>query len=95
MGGKIFDFSDKLRRIGKVLFRGLICGSFMFTLVILFQYEKIANYYILVVVFFTVIDFPLLFTKCSLLDILSGTKYIDTLRKEDWEGKNKYEIKKN
>lgn len=98
MGGRLFGFEEKLRRIGKVLLRGIIFGGLLFTLVFLFQYEKIANYYTLILVFFIILDIPLLFTafsmKCSLLDLLSNTNYVDVLRKEDFVGKYKYETKK-
>lgn len=98
MGGRLYEFEKKLRRIGKVLLRGIILGALLFTLVFLFQYEKIANYYILILAFFIILDIPLLFTafsmKCSLLDLLSNTNYVDVLRKEDLVGKYKYEIKK-
>lgn len=74
-GGVILDSLDEKIGFGKVLQRALCGGILMFSLVYLIHFEMMLSYKTVFILFFLLMDLPVLFTKRSLLDILTGTTY--------------------
>ena len=74
-GGVILDALDEKIGFGKVLQRALCGGILMFSLVYLIHFEMMLSYKTVFILFFLLMDLPVLFTKRSLLDILTGTTY--------------------
>ena len=75
LGGVLLDGSNVQIDIGKVLLRALCGGALMSIIVFLFRFVMLLNYYIVIVVFFLILDIPVLISNRSLIDILTGTKY--------------------
>lgn len=60
---------------GRIMLRAAIFFT-MIVFSIVFRWLSGYNYYIVIIVFFLLLDIPVLFSQKSLLDILSGTRYI-------------------
>ena len=87
MGGKLIDESNNIAFYWKVILRGVLLGAISLTIFLFIRYELELNYYWVVTIFFLILDVPLYFTKRSLIDISTNTKYVDTLSPEDFKGK--------
>lgn len=75
LGGVIIDSSDDKIGFSKVLTRGLLGGLLMAgTYFLLHLQGGLANT-VVVIVFFLLLDLPVMFTKKSLLDLCTGTTY--------------------
>ena len=76
LGGIIIDgVGDKID-VEKAAVRGLSCGAMMGGLYCLIHLLFGFSNSIVVFMFFLLLDLPVLFTKKSLLDLLTGTKYV-------------------
>ena len=75
LGGVLLDSSDDRIGFGKALIRAICGGALMALSVYLFRFGMLMSYYVVIIVFFLIIDIPVLFSKRSLIDILTGTKY--------------------
>lgn len=75
-GGKLDNSANMIHRFGIVLFRGLIGAAIMVFAVVYLRFQLELNYYFIIIIFFLILDLPLFFTKRSLLDICTGTRYI-------------------
>ena len=75
LGGVLLDSSDDRIGFGKALIRAICGGALMALSVYLFRFGMLMRYYVVIIVFFLIIDIPVLFSKRSLIDILTGTKY--------------------
>ena len=76
VGGILLDFRNKKIGYVGVLARALIKGALMSLFVLIFRYQIGLSYYVIVALFFLLIDVPVLITKRSLLDLCTGTKYV-------------------
>lgn len=75
LGGVILDSSDDKIGFGKALIRGLCGGALMAGVYFLLHLQGGLTNTVVVVVFFLLLDIPVLFTKKSLLDLCTGTTY--------------------
>ena len=75
LGGVLLDSSDDRIGFGNALIRAICGGALMALSVYLFRFGMLMSYYVVIIVFFLIIDIPVLFSKRSLIDILTGTKY--------------------
>lgn len=75
LGGVLLDSADDKIDFGKALIRGLCGGALMAGTYYLFHIAGMLTNTMTVVIFFLVMDLPVLFTKRSLLDICTGTTY--------------------
>lgn len=75
LGGLLLDSSNAQIGLGKVLLRALCGGALMSIIVFLFRFVMLLNCYIVIVVFFLILDIPVLFLNRSLIDIVTGTNY--------------------
>ena len=75
LGGVILDSADDKISFGKALTRGLCGGALMAGTYFLLHLQGGLTNTVVVVVFFLLLDLPVLFTKKSLLDLCTGTTY--------------------
>lgn len=75
LGGVILDSADDKIGFGKALTRGLCGGALMAGTYFLLHLQGGLTNTVVVVVFFLLLDLPVLFTKKSLLDLCTGTTY--------------------
>lgn len=75
LGGMILDSADDKIGFGKALIRGLCGGALMAGTYFLLHLQGGLTNTVVVVVFFLLLDLPVLFTKKSLLDLCTGTTY--------------------
>ena len=75
LGGVILDSADDKISFGKALTRGLCGGALMAGTYFLLHLQGGLTNTVIVVVFFLLLDLPVLFTKKSLLDLCTGTTY--------------------
>jgi len=75
LGGVILDSADDKISFGKALTRGLCGGALMAGTYFLLHLQGGLTNTFVVVVFFLLLDLPVLFTKKSLLDLCTGTTY--------------------
>ena len=75
LGGIILDSADDKIGFGKALTRGLCGGVLMAGTYFLLHLQGGLTNTVVVVVFFLLLDLPVLFTKKSLLDLCTGTTY--------------------
>ena len=75
LGGVILDSADDKISFGKALTRGLCGGALMAGTYFLLHLQGGLTNIVVVVVFFLLLDLPVLFTKKSLLDLCTGTTY--------------------
>lgn len=75
LGGVILDSADDKIGFGKALIRGLCGGALMAGTYFLLHLQGGLTNTVVVVVFFLLLDLPVLFTKKSLLDLCTGTTY--------------------
>ena len=87
LGGKLINESNNKITLWKCLLRGLLLGVFAAVVFFVLRYYCEFNYYIIAFIFFLFMDVSLFFCRRSLLDLCTRTKYIDLLKKEDFEGK--------
>ena len=76
LGGVVLDSADDKIGFGKALKRGLCGGALMAGTYFLLHLQGGLSNTVVVVVFFLILDLPVLFTKRSLLDICTGTTYM-------------------
>lgn len=75
LGGVILDSADDKISFGKALTRGLCGGALMAGTYFLLHLQGGLTNTVVVVVFFLLLDLPVLFTKKSLLDLCTRTTY--------------------
>lgn len=75
LGGVILDRADDKIGFRKALMRGLCGGALMTGTYFLLHLQGGLTNTVVVVVFFLLLDLPVLFTKKSLLDLCTGTTY--------------------
>ncbi len=75
LGGVILDSADDKIGFGKALIRGLCGGALMAGTYFLLHLQGGLTNTVVVIVFFLLLDLPVLFTKRSLLDLCTGTTY--------------------
>lgn len=75
LGGVILNSADDKISFGKALTRGLCGGALMAGTYFLLHLQGGLTNTVVVVVFFLLLDLPVLFTKKSLLDLCTGTTY--------------------
>lgn len=75
LGGLILDSADDKIGFVKALIRGLCGGALMAGTYFLLHLQGGLTNTVVVIVFFLLLDLPVLFTKRSLLDICTGTSY--------------------
>ena len=75
LGGVILDSADDKIGFGKALIRGLCGGALMAGTYFLLHLQGGLTNTVVVLVFFLLLDLPVLFTKKSLLDLCTGTIY--------------------
>jgi hypothetical protein len=75
LGGVLLDSADDKIGFGKALLRAICGGVLMFGVYLLFHLQMGLSNYVVICVFFLLLDLPVFFTKRSLIDICSGTTY--------------------
>ena len=75
LGGVLLDNGDEKIDFSKALIRGLCGGALMAGTYYILHLAGMLSNTVVVVIFFLVMDLPVLFTKRSLLDICTGTTY--------------------
>ena len=88
MGGRCVDIFDNKVDMGLSLRRATALGIFIFIAIQFRAFVTIISYTTTIIIFFLIIDIPVLFRKRSLIDIVTGTYYKDakSLIQEDVEG---------
>ena len=76
LGGVILDSADDKIGFKKALIRGLCGGVLMAGTYFLLHLQGGLTNTLVVIVFFLLLDLPVLFTKRSLLDLCTGTTYV-------------------
>lgn len=76
LGGVLTKVSNKEIDLSKIMVRALYGFILMAVLVLVLHIVMRFNYYIVIIIFFLIMDLPIFFTKRSLLDICTRTKYI-------------------
>lgn len=76
LGGLIIDSSDEKIGFEKAMTRGLCGGAFMAGSYYLLHLQGIFAIILVVIIYFLILDIPVLFKKKSLLDICTGTIYV-------------------
>lgn len=75
LGGVLLDSAGDKIGFGKVFSRCLWFAALMVGIYYLFQLQIKASNFVVLIIFFLLLDLPVLFTKKSLLDICTGTTY--------------------
>lgn len=75
-GGILLDYADEKISITKAFVRSLYSGILMVGSVYVLHFLLGLSYYIVIALFFLLMDGPILFTKKSLLDLCTNTRYI-------------------
>lgn len=75
--GKLVDGNQNRIGYGRVFLRALYSTILMLFCVFVLHFQLDLCNTIIVIIFFLIMDIPVLFTKRSLLDILTGTTYIN------------------
>ena len=75
LGGVLLDSVDDKIGLLKALLRAICGGVLMFGVYLLFHLQMGLSNYVVICVFFLLLDLPVFFTKRSLIDICSGTTY--------------------
>ena len=76
----LYDNQNKKVGVGRVFLRALIKGALMSLFVFLFRYQIGLSYYVIIALFFFLMDLPVLITKRSFLDLCTGTKYVKRIK---------------
>lgn len=77
MGGRCVDIFDN--KVGMILsfYRAIVLGIFIFIAIQFRAFLTIISYTTTIIIYFFIIDIPVLFRKRSLIDIVTGTYYKD------------------
>ncbi len=75
LGGVLLDSADDKIGFGKALLRAICGGVLMSGVYFLFHFLMGLSNYVVIFVFFLLLDLPVFFTKRSLIDICTGTTY--------------------
>lgn len=77
MGGRCVDVFDN--KVGMILsfYRAIVLGIFIFIAIQFRAFVTIISYTTTIIIYFLIIDIPVLFHKRSLIDIVTGTYYKD------------------
>ena len=76
----LYDNQNKKVGVGRVFLRALIKGALMSLFVVIFRYQIGLSYYVIIALFFLLMDLPVLITKRSFLDLCTGTKYVKRIK---------------
>ena len=76
LGGVLLDRKQKKIGFARVLIRALWSTVFMLIAVFFFHFQMNQTYFVVIPLFFFILDIPVFFTKRSLLDLCTGTIYI-------------------
>lgn len=75
LGGILVNVTNKRIKYGRVLLR-TICAGVLMSMFVLLHFIIYMNYFIAIVLFFLLMDIPVLVMRKSLLDLCTGTRYI-------------------
>jgi len=75
LGGILVIVTNKRIKYGRVLLR-TICAGVLMSMFVLLHFIIYMNYFIAIVLFFLLMDIPVLVMRKSLLDLCTGTRYI-------------------
>lgn len=76
LGGVLLDRKQKKIGFARVLIRALWSTVFMLIAVFFFHFQMNQTYFVVIPLFFFILDIPVFFTKRSLLDLCTGTIYV-------------------
>lgn len=76
LGGVLLDSENNKIRFRQAILRAVCGGILMTSLVFLFHYRMGLNHFVIIIMFFLLMDLPVFFIKRSLLDICTGTTYV-------------------
>ena len=81
--GKLVDEGSNKLSYWRIPLRSLFLAAYSALIIYEFRFCSDLDYYTVLFIYFFILDFPLLVTKRSLLDLCTRTMYVDTAKKKD------------